>query len=499
MSKEPFSVGIIGGGLAGLSAAVALADKQVRIELFESRPRLGGRAGAFWEPSVGQWVDFGPHVLMGCCDQMLRLCRSTGLDQFFRRYPTVWFLDPQSRCYALRASRLLPAPWHLLPSFLRFAFLSWQDRWKVLRALRKLARQISWPEQQSFGQWLRHQNQSASAIQRFWTPVILSALADRPERVAFHAAQKVFTTGLLASRDAYQLLRPTLPWGQLLDQYLAHWLSSRAVLIHPHCPVRHLHIQGQKVESLVLKDGRKKRFDFYILAVPWRQASQIFARGPITPIVGIQNPNEWEAGGILTWHLWFDRPISRFAQAAVVGKKIQWIFGPPGKFVEGEHMAKKDDIIPPEITKTEASSPLSLQEDFTLSGERNLFFIRSLTGTAPTKEVKTYHYQVVLSGIHALSSEELLEDQQELMKEVGEIFPAAREATLLAVRKVKIPEAVFSSRPGVEERRPSQKTHLQNLALAGDWTATGWPSTMESAVRSGFLAAEVLLDAMGKL
>lgn len=484
------SIAIIGGGLAGLSAAAALAERGLPVELFERRDRLGGRAGAFWEPTAGQWIDFGQHVLMGCCRQMLHFCRQTGLDRFLRRYPELYFLDPQGRTCRLQGVCWLPAPLHLLPAFLRLGFLSWEDRLKTLRGFLRLMRPASQPEDLSFGDWLRQQGQTSSAVEKFWTPVVLSALADLPERTAFSTTRKVFVEGFLTSRDAYHLLRPTMAWGQLLDEHLGRQLAQEGVLVHRRTPVRLIDGDRREVQGLVLNDGTRRRFDFYILAVPWRRAAGLLVPNLVETIPNLAQAALLEPGSIVTWHLWLDRPITELPQSAVVGKSIQWVFaGPRGERSGGDASSGGKADLP---ERFHAAYPAPLREE-------NCQTNSSSDGTNPRIGPpkiggRGYYYQVLVSGTHALPRSSIPQTVEEVLRELAEIFPATKEAKLLAHRRVHMVEAVFSPRPGVEKIRPGQKTSILNLALAGDWTATGWPATMEGAVRSGYQAAQIALE-----
>ncbi|MCS7303585.1 MAG: hydroxysqualene dehydroxylase HpnE [Thermoguttaceae bacterium] len=495
MEKNTLSVGIIGGGLAGLSAAVALAGRGFRVELFESRPHLGGRAGSFWEPTVGRWIDFGQHVLMGCCSQMLRFCQQTGLDQFLCRYRKIYFVDLQGRTYPLKSNRLLPAPLHLAPAFCRFGFLSCRDRLKVLCGLAALFRSRQPLEEMTFGQWLLAQGQTPSAIRRFWTPVVLSALADVPERVALSAARNVFVEGLLGSREAFHLLRPTRPWGHLLDEYLGQWLAQRGVVLHRHRPIRHIDANIHQVRHLVLKDGTWKTFDFYILAVPWRQAAGLLPPALHQAIPQLARATLLEPGAITTWHLWLDRPISQLPQAVIVGGRIQWVFSGLDQCGEGQPALQRLSYGKKECTFSASPERLKWWAEMPPHQKENSIGSKQGIGEfLPNKGRDFYYYQVVLSATHALPTTWVPQTIEEVLGELQGVFPAAKGARLLGFRRVKMHEAVFSPQPHVDPIRPSQNTPIENLALAGDWTATGWPATMESAVRSGLQAAKVALE-----
>jgi len=349
------------------------------------------------------------------------------------------------------------------------------------------------PEDLCFGDWLQQQGLSASAIQRFWTPVVLSALADMPERTAFSTTRKVFVEGFLSSRDAYHLLRPTMAWGQLLDEYLGRRLAQQGVLIHRRTPIRRLEADGRQVHALLLKDGTRKRFDFYILAVPWRQTASLLPGESIQAIPQLARAACLEPASITTWHLWLDRPITELPQSAVVGKSIQWVFAASeGESSGGEGPAEQKADLPDRFHAAcvGQSSPRREENSQTNS---------SSNGSPPSRVPlkmggRSYYYQVLVSGTHALPRSSIPQTVEEVLRELADIFPATKEAKLLVHRRVNMVEAVFSPRPGVEKIRPGQKTPLLNLALAGDWTATGWPATMESAVRSGYQSAQIALE-----
>lgn len=500
MGEKTFSIAIIGGGLAGLSAAAALAGRGFRVEVFESRPRLGGRAGAFFEPTMGQWIDFGQHVLLGCCHHILHFCRQTGLHRFLHRDTRLYFLGPEGRPYPFQATPILPAPLHLLPSLFRLGYLSWFDRLKVAGALARLARQRCVPENLTLADWLSEQGQPPAAMERFWTPVILSALADLPERVALSVARKVFVEGFLTNRTGYHLFRPTLPWGRLLDQHLANWLGAQGVLVHRRTPIRQIEGDRHQADGLLLADGTRKTFDFYILAVPWRQSVALVPPAMLQAMPELAQAVHLEPGAITTWHLWFDRPITGLPHAAVVGKAIQWLFAASEQDASCNLPLAGEEDTPVRGSESGSEAQAQVERRPKVSDPANPAEHSSegsLERQRPSGYYSGYYYQVVLSGTHLLREQTNPQSVEELLRELAEIFPTVQGAKLLASRRVKMAEAVFCPRPGIEALRPGQRTPMSNIALAGDWTATGWPATLESAVRSGYLAAEVALEWAG--
>ena len=187
------SLAIVGGGLAGLAAAAVAAEQGFRVEVFESRGRLGGRAGSFLDRPSGEWVDHCQHVSMGCCVNLADFCRRTGIDESFARYRRLHFLTAGGRQHSFSAATLLPAPLHLATGLLRLGYLSLPERWRIATGLVRLARKAAPDEDcQTVGRWLRRQGQSERAIEGFWSPVLVSALSETLDRASLPAARKVF-------------------------------------------------------------------------------------------------------------------------------------------------------------------------------------------------------------------------------------------------------------------------------------------------------------------
>jgi len=445
-------VAVVGGGLAGLAAAVAAAEAGLDVELFEARRRLGGRAGSFRDPHCGELVDRCQHVAMGCCTNLADLCRRTGLADGFRRYRRLHFIGPGGSRHDLAGCRLLPAPLHLVPGLLRLGYLGLRDRLRILRTMTRLARLDpggSTPDA-TIGPWLREQGESDRAIERFWSVVLVSALSERPERASLAAARKVFVDGFLSSRRAYELEVPQQPLEEIFDRRLGAWLTERNVVLHRGTRIKQIAGDRQRAEAVELADGSRRRFDGFVAAVPWRNVRALFAESMLEALPGLNAVDRIEPAPITAVHLWFDRPITPLPHAVLVGRLGQWVFP------------------------------------------------RTPPAGDPAASPPGFYYQVVISASHGLKDRDREEVIGQVHDELGAIWPAAREAQLLRSRMVTHPEAVFSVTPGIDRLRPKQQTPIANLALAGDWTATGWPATMEGAVRSGYLAAEAIRKSLGR-
>jgi squalene-associated FAD-dependent desaturase len=450
---EMLRVAIVGGGLAGLAAAVALADSRVQresrasrlqIELFESRRMLGGRATSYRDPETGERIDNCQHVSLGCCTNFDDFCRRTGIDGLFDSETALHFIGPDLRISSLRRSPWLPAPLHLAPSFLRLSYLTWREKLAVATALRRLARSSSDAASLlTMGQWLRQAGQSMRAIELFWSPVIVSALSEDVDRASYDASRKVFVDAFLRHASGYEMRVPNVALGALYDEHLVRWLERRHVKLHLETEVRAIEITNGKARSLVLSDGSRRAFDFCCVAAPWFRVSQLFDRSLSDRLPFLHATAHLKESPITSVHLWCKRRLAlRCRHAVLPGRFSQWIFDRTNK----------------------ESSP---------------------------------YYQVVISASREVAAVSRREVIASVTRDLSEVL---REPIGNAVSRAKViteHRAVFSPTAEAELHRPPQRTPLANLFLAGDWTATGWPATMEGAVRSGYLAAEALLESLG--
>ncbi len=222
------SVAIVGGGVAGLAAAVAAVERGFHVELFEQAPAPGGRAGSYHDTCADQLVDLSPHVAMGCCTNLLDFCRRTETTDGFDRYSTLHFFGPDGRCCNFAANRWLPAPLHLMPGLGSLGYLTSSDRraigWAMLRLARHRAPDAA--DAPTMGQWLRLRKQPENAVRWFWAVVLESALGDSLDHVSVSAARKVFVDGFMATRTAYEILVPCIPLGENW-QCAGTWLTRR--------------------------------------------------------------------------------------------------------------------------------------------------------------------------------------------------------------------------------------------------------------------------------
>ena len=428
---EPPRVVVVGGGLAGLAAAAALAESRCRVTLLEARRRCGGRAASFEDPVGGGLVDACQHVAMGCCTNFLDLCRRAGLEDALRRDRTLWFIGPEGDRSRCTPSRLLPAPLHLAPLLLGMRHFSVGEKFALGRGMLRLARHrtAGGADTATALEWLRLIGQPERVIRLFWQPVIESALGESIDLVGVAAARKVVVDGFLAHRDAADLIVPTEPLGRLFGDRLVRRLEASGVAVESGMTVTEIERATDGRVAAVRGGTESVACDAVVLAVPWKVA------GRLVPDVVPDVAEQLAGSPITAVHLWFDRDVIDVPHAVLVGRVSQWVFrGEPGSTTPG-------------------------------------------------------HCQVVISASRGLMQGDRQKLVDQVVAELREVFPAARDATLREAKVVTDPTAVLSVRPGVDAQRPAATTRVPNLFLAGDWTATGWPSTMEGAIRSGRIAA----------
>jgi zeta-carotene desaturase len=421
---------VAGGGLAGLATAAALGSAGYEVELLESRAFLGGRATSYPLPASdsGEVIDNCQHILLRCCVNLLDFYRRLGVENEVRFHREFFYLEPGGRLSVLKAGGL-PAPLHFTGSFLNFHALSLADKIAIgrgLLAVRKDYHKRSDLDQVTMAAWLKEKKQTQRAIDRFWGPVLVSAINEELDRMAATHGLQVFWLGFLASANSYEMGIPMVPLGELYST--GKWTGMGGVKLRTRCTVEQFRVENGAVAGVKTNQGALSA-DAYVSALPFER------------VVGLDlDVKGFEHSPITGIHLWFDRSVTSLPHAVLLDRTIQWMFNKgEGKYI-----------------------------------------------------------QLVVSASRSLTAMPRGEVIDLALRELVDFLPAVSEARLEKAHVVKEVRATFSAVPGLEAARPVSATPLSNLFLAGDWTRSGWPATMEGAVRSGYLAAEAVTEHFGK-
>lgn len=444
MTERPTIV--VGGGLAGITAALDLAVAGRRVLLLEARPRLGGRASS--GRRAGRPVDTGVHVILRCYDQYRALLGQLGVAHLV---PVQDRLDipvllPDGQTAHLTRARHGPAPLHLVPALLRYAALPPFARLAALSgatALRRVDPDAPRHDLDSFGDWLARHGQSGLTTDRLWGLLTTAALNLPPDEASLALAARVFRTGLLDRADAGDIGVPAVPLGALHEVPSRQALLAAGVRILLGCKV----LQVSRDSHGLVVDVRERtgevtclRADGVVLAVPHDQA------GELVPREAVPGADRWQALGhspIVNVHLVLDRPVLPMTFAALPGSAIQWVFD-----------------------RTEATGRADGHEQY---------LVCSVSAADAALHVRAED----LIRLH--------------LDELRRHLPEARQAQPVEAFVTREPHATFRQRPGTARWRPGPTTGWPDLTLAGAWTVPGWPDTLEAAVRSGHAAAVSLL------
>ena len=447
---------VIGGGLAGLAAGVALAESGWRVRLFEQRPFLGGRATSYVLPD-GEHVDNCQHVTFGCCTNLEDFYRRVGCAEKIKFFDRLLLLDPQGRTGHFQAG-LLPAPLHILGSFVSFRPLSLGDKFSIARAMLDILlhkgrpRDLGQGAEISMLEWLKRRRQTKGAIERFWRTVLVSALSEELEKIDARYGVDVFWKTVLSSRTGYRMGVPAIPLADLYEGCHAA-IKRKGGEVTLRAPVRGLRIENGALAGILFDGGREETADAYVIAVPHIVFAELLPQNVKQKDAAFSNLTNLKDSPITGVHLWFDRIVMTEPFLTLLDTTTQWIFN-----------------------KT------------ALYGSAN--------GAGAGARGGQY-LQLVISASYDLMQKSRQEIIDLCLKEVRQALPAAREAQLVKATVIKEAAATFTPEPGCDRWRPKQETSVRGLFLAGDWTDTGWPATMEGAVRSGYLAAEAVLRVAG--
>ncbi|HEY0574128.1 MAG TPA: hydroxysqualene dehydroxylase HpnE [Pseudonocardia sp.] len=443
-------VAVVGGGLAGISAALHCADAGCSVVLYETRRNLGGLTHSFHRGKLA--VDNGQHVFLRCCTAYRELLDRLGVaDQVSLQdrlsIPVRQPGDP--RTAVLRRDEL-PAPLHLAASVLRYHPLSVAERLRFAAAglaLRRLDPSSAATDRQSFGRWLRRHGQSDRAIAALWDLVGIATLNARADDASLALAATVFQEGLLTETSAADIGWSRVPLGRLHGEPAMAALTSAGASVHRTSPVRRITPAADRWLVSTYPGG--ELFDDVVLAVPPTVAEQLLPPGADTL------PPGWAAAlgstPIVNVHVVFDRPVLDQPFLAAVNTEVQWVFD-----------------------RTEAAG---------LAGPE-----------ARTRAAGGQYLALSLSAADELIEEPTERLRARFLPALRALLPASANSEVRDFFVTRERTATFRQAPGSAALRPPARTRARGLYLAGAWTATGWPATMEGAARSGITAAAALLD-----
>ena len=431
-----------------MTAALRLVDAGYRVILVERRPYLGGRAYSYVDRETGVQVDNGQHVFMGCCTAYVELLREVGaLNRSARqRRLRMEVRSPESKSGVLAAAPL-PAPLHLLPSYLRYPHLSWRDKLRAVPALLRIHRERDRNREElraiSFEEWLRRNGQSDRAIANFWDLIVVPSLNDAAHDVSAAMAFMLFQTALLRDPHGADVGYARSGLSDLMGNPIEQRLRERGAELLLGRTIRRILVEDGAVTGAELADGGALTADWCIAALPPHALNGVLPDDlRSAPPLAVAATHAYSP--IVNLHVWYDRPVADFEWAAFVDSPLQFVF--------------------------------------------NKTRIAGLPGPGD-------YLTVSLSAAWEwwpLSKEEL---RERFTAELARALPRAHGAAIQRFIVVKEQRATFRSPPGGPSNRLPARTPLPNLLLAGDWTDTGWPATMEGAVRSGNAAAAAIMEA----
>lgn len=437
---------VVGAGVAGLAASCALAGAGFDVTLLERKPYVGGRASSYGHPALHEVVDC-QHVLLGCCMNLIHLLKESGVGDKVRWYDELVFLEQGGR-RSVFAPNGLPAPLHFSDAFLRAPMLGVVDKLGIARGMSDFLSAREQDDDISLEQWLRRTKQTPLAVRHFWEPVVLCTLNDSFANCSLRLSAKVFRELFLKGREGARLGIPAVPLSDLYSA-AAELLVSRGGKICMRSGVDSI-IPTCGGQWMLHTASGDSAFDAVLLALPFERTLKLIAGLPKTEKGAAleQGLAKFIHAPYTTVHLWFDRQITDLHHAALLDTTVQWIFHKSRIRSYPEERGSYAELV------IAASNPQ-------LQMERSVILDNALT-------------------------------------ELASFFPEVTKAKVVKSGILKEARATFSVLPGLDRLRPQAVSPWEGIYLAGDWTATGWPATMEGAARSGYLAAEAIARGGGE-
>jgi squalene-associated FAD-dependent desaturase len=439
---------VIGGGVAGLAAATCLAGRGARVTVVEARPHLGGRASSFVDPATGETVDNGQHILMGCYRETFAFLKRIGSMSRVRVQPSlaVPVVDTAGRRSVLTCPPL-PAPWHLLGGVIEWDALGWKDRLSVLRLgtpvrteqrrLRGATGLMACSPEETVENWLVRNGQTPRLREMLWDPLALAALNQPPEEAAAPTFVRVLAEMFGPDPHAASIALPAVPLDALYVAPSRGFLEARGGEVWTNALARVI-VENGRAAGVRARGNREIRAGAIVSTVPWFALRSLFDEVPPRLNRIVADAAHMGSYPIVTVNLWFDRDVLMTPFVGLPGRTMQWVFD---------------------------------------------------RGAIMGSDVS--HVSLVSSGAAGVVGQHTDAIVSLALRELRDALPPARSATLRKASVVRERRATFSLAPG-EPARPLADTPLEGFYLAGDWTETGLPGTIESAALSGHRAADAV-------
>ncbi len=438
VALPPQKVLVLGAGFAGISAAMDLSRRGHQVTLIEKLAYPGGRACSFRDQTSGDEIDNGQHILMGCYHETLRLLADIEVSDelLFPKQLRVPYLSPNG-LHTLSAPKL-PAPLHLLAALLTFNALRPSGKFSALQLGLKLKLGAQPHTQEKALVWLQRLNQTTDAIQAVWEPLCLAALNEPIATADAGLLATVIRRALLAGPHDATIILSKKGLSTLIQKGVHRYLTLTEGTLLYQTGVSSLEFSGDRCTSVLTTDGTRWTPDQVVSTLPWHAL-----RGLLPESSSLANQcQNLPAAPLLNLHLWLDRPLIQEPFVGFLDSPIHWLFN-SSQF-------------------REASS----------------------TGG--------FHHSIVISGGYTMEAKSSAEIEAIALTELKRLLPDHPTPEVKHRFLYRAKTGTLASRPEVESLRPGPKTEWKNFWLAGDWTATGLPGTIEGAVVSGQIAAKAL-------
>ena len=439
---------IIGGGFAGLAAAVDLAAAGQRVLVLERRAFLGGRAYSFTDQTTGDTIDNGQHLMMGCYHHTLSFLNKIGATSKlkFQASPRVDFLH-EHEGHASFQCPALPAPLHLLAGLSKLQSIGWKDRLNALRvglALRTMNGHRARLADITVREWLTELGQTEKMQQRFWNLVALATLNETPERASADMFARVLDQAFMHTKQDSTMVISRVGLSDLYTADATRFIEAHGGEVRLNATVTSIDFENGQAVGVTLRQGERLAAEVIVSAAPYFMLKTMLAPEIIAINEQFRAIPEFTSAPIVSINLWYDEPVTDLEFVGLLDSRIEWVFN-------------KNAI----------------------AGDR---------------DSQRQHLALVISGAHEaanLPKEQLVELA---INEMKRFFPAARCQEPAHSFVIRERDATMSHTVGMAKLRPPQRTPFSNFFLAGDWTATGLPATIESAVWSGQECARAILS-----